>query len=302
MLNTPVLFIVYNRMETTKQVFAKIKEVKPSKIYIAADGPKRPEDQKKVDQVRKYILENIDWPTEIRTLFQEKNLGVQRAVNESLQWFFSFEERGIILEDDCLPTAGFFKYCEELLELYRNDTTIGIITGRNELGVYETNQTGDYFLSTRGFVWGWATWRDRIKNLDISIFEKIKIKEMADLFRNTSSILEFVYRLKNVQELKNNRVDTWDYQWSICLLLNAQFTLVPKKNMVQNIGLGNVSTHKFELDIDDVEVFENLGEINHPDKLTVEKTYTWKTVKKHTGGLLKVLIPRFLVKTVRYFK
>jgi hypothetical protein len=302
MLNTPILFIVYNRLETTKQVFAKIKEVRPPRIYIAADGAKSAADQEKVERVREYILENIDWPAETYTLFQEENLGVKHAVNESLQWFFSFEERGIILEDDCLPAKDFFGYCEELLELYENNPDIGMITGRNELGVYETNQSGDYFLSTRGFIWGWATWRDRIQNLDISIFEKIKVKETADLFRNTSSFLEFIYRLKNVQELKRNRVDTWDFQWCISLLLNAQHTLVPKKNMVRNIGLGEASTHKFQTDTDEVELFENLGEINHPERLTVEKKYTRKTVKKHTGGLLKVLIPRFLIKTVRYFK
>lgn len=302
MLNTPVLFIVYNRLETTRQVFAKIKEVRPSKIYIAADGPKGGADQKKVERVREYILENIDWPAETHTLFQEKNLGVKHAVYESLQWFFSLEERGIILEDDCLPATDFFGYCEELLELYENDPEIGMITGRNELGVYETTQSGDYFLSTRGFVWGWATWRDRIENLDISIHEKIKIKEIIELYRNTSSILEFVYRLKNVQELKKNRVDTWDYQWSMGLLLNAQKTVVPRKNMIRNIGLGEVSTHKFQSDSDDVKFFENLEKIRHPEKLTLENKYTRETVKKHTGGLMRVLIPRFLVNTVRYFK
>lgn len=302
MLNTPVLFIVYNRLETTKKVFAKIKEAKPPRIFIASDGPKDTTDHKKVDGVREYILENIDWTTEIYTLFQEKNLGVKHAVYQSLEWFFSIEKKGIILEDDCLPATDFFKYCEELLDLYENDPKIGMITGRNELGTYETNQSGDYFLSTRGFVWGWATWRNRITNLDIEVFEKINVKKTADLLRNTSSVLEFIYRLKNIQELKKNRVDTWDYQWSIGLLLNAQLTVVPKKNMVRNIGLGEVSTHKFQTDTDEVELFDNQGKINHPERLTVEKKYTRETVKKHTGGLLKIIMPRFLIKMVRYFK
>lgn len=302
MLNTPVLFIVYNRLETTKKVFAKIKEVKPSRIYVAADGPKGEADQKKVERVREYILENIDWPAEIYTLFRAKNIGVKHAVSESLQWFFSKEERGIILEDDCLPAIDFFRYCEELLEFYENDPKIGMITGRNELGMYDNGQPGDYFLSTRGFVWGWATWRDRIKYLDVDIFDKIGKKEIVALYRNTSSFLEFVYRLKNIRELKENRVDTWDYQWSISLLLNAQQTVVPQKNMIRNIGFGNVSTHKFESDTDDVEFFEDLGIIVHPKTLSTEKNYTLETVKKHTGGLLRVLAPRFLIKTVRYFK
>lgn len=303
MLNTPVLFIVYNRLETTKKVFAKIKEAKPSRIYIAADGAKEgvASDEIKVKEVRNYISEAVDWPAEVYTLFQKENLGVKHAVSKALKWFFSFEDKGIILEDDCLPASSFFNYCEELLSFYENDDRVGMITGRNELGTYNRNQQ-DYFLSTRAFIWGWATWKNRIEYLDINIAQKITFRDTMNLFRNTSSFLEFIYRMRNIRQLKQNSVDTWDYQWSIGLLLNSKFTIVPQKNMIKNIGFGEASTHKFQSSTDTVELFEDLSEIKHPGKLTLEKKYTYKTVEKHTGGLLRTLVPRFVVKIVRYFK
>lgn len=302
-MNTPVLLIVYNRLNTTRQVLDKIREAGPTAIYVAGDGPKpgNSGDQDKVKKVRQYILENIDWPAEVYTLFQEENLGVKHAVSKALEWFFSFEEKGIILEDDCLPSSSFFNYCEELLSFYENDDRVGMITGRNELGTYHSNND-DYFLSTRAFIWGWATWKNRIECLDINIAPKITFRDVFALFRNTSSFLEFVYRMKNIQQLKQNTVDTWDYQWSIGLLLNSKFTIVPKKNMIKNIGFGEASTHTFQSSTDTVELFGDFKKIKHPGKLSIEKKFTNKTIKKHTGGLLRSLVPGFAVKFVRYFK
>lgn len=301
-LTTPVLFIVYNRLETTKKVFSRIREAKPTRIYIAADGPKGTVDLKKVEKVREYILENIDWSTEIRTLFQKDNLGAKYAVFEALEWFFSLESRGIILEDDCLPGNGFFSYCEELLDRYESDKQIGMISGRNELGTYENEKEGDYFLSTRGFCWGWATWRDRFEMLDIDIAQKVTLNNILVLYKNASSFLEFVFRMKNIKQLRVDNLDAWDYQWSICLLLNSMYAIVPKKNMIKNIGFGEGATHAFNNDVDNVDHFEGMGSIIHPNKLSSIKEYTHQTVLKHTGGLLRALVPRFLVKTVRYFK
>jgi GT2 family glycosyltransferase len=121
-LKTAVLFLIFNRPDTTKQVFAAIRKAKPPKLYVAADGPRadNPGEAEKVEQVR-LIATNIDWDCELKTLFRDENLGCGKGVSSAITWFFENEGEGIILEDDCLPSQSFFWYCEELLERYRED-------------------------------------------------------------------------------------------------------------------------------------------------------------------------------------
>lgn len=109
-LKIPVLFLVFNRLDTTKQVFEVIRQAKPQRLYVAADGPRadRPGENEMVQAVRDYVMDSIDWDCEINTLFQDHNLGCKHAVSGAISWFFENEEMGIILEDDCLPDLRFF--------------------------------------------------------------------------------------------------------------------------------------------------------------------------------------------------
>ena len=118
----PILFVIFNRFDTAKQVFERIKEVQPSKLYIAADGPRENKvgESEKCQQVRD-LVKLIDWNCEVKTLFRDKNLGCAKAVSGAISWLFENEEMGIILEDDCLPHLDFFPYCKELLEKYKDD-------------------------------------------------------------------------------------------------------------------------------------------------------------------------------------
>ena len=117
-LNTAVLFLVFNRLDTSKQVFQAISQAKPPRLYVAADGARvsKEGESEKVQAVRDYIMQNIDWKCEVKTLFRDENLGCKYAVSGAITWFFQNEEQGIILEDDCLPNQSFFWFCEELLE------------------------------------------------------------------------------------------------------------------------------------------------------------------------------------------
>ena len=158
-LNTPILFLVFNRLDATKQVFEVIRKVVPSKLYIGCDGPRdnREGEDKKVKAVREYVLDSIDWDCEIKTLFREKNLGCGKAVSSAISWFFENEEMGIILEDDCLPSLSFFPYCEELLIKYKEDARIYHISGHNPL-TYTKTKYSYYFVRIQ-HCWGWASWR-----------------------------------------------------------------------------------------------------------------------------------------------
>ena len=129
----PILFLVFNRLDTTKQVFEFIRQVKPKHLYIASDGARdyKAGEKEIVGAVRNYVLSSIDWECKVKTLFRDSNLGCRNAVNGAINWLFDNEETGIILEDDCLPSHSFFQFCEELLEKYKLDTRIMCISGDN---------------------------------------------------------------------------------------------------------------------------------------------------------------------------
>ena len=158
-MDTPILFLVFNRPDTTSKVFQRIREIQPLKLFIAADGP-RPEkegEKEKCETVKRSVLENIDWPCEVKTLFRNNNLGCGKAVSNAITWFFQNVEEGIILEDDILPDKSFFNFCKDLLEKYRYDERIKVIGGSNihkKAGIKDS-----YYFSSICRIWGWASWR-----------------------------------------------------------------------------------------------------------------------------------------------
>jgi hypothetical protein len=169
-LQTPVLFVIFNRLDTTNIVFKAIRKAQPKKLYIAADGP-RPgnvSDEEKCTSIRKLVI-NVDWDCELKTLFREENLGCGLGPASAYDWFFEHEEEGIILEDDCLPDPSFFIYCQELLEKYRHDTKIMHITGSNFQKGWQNDEDYSYYFSSYPHEWGWATWRRAWKLYDFKV-------------------------------------------------------------------------------------------------------------------------------------
>jgi hypothetical protein len=76
MYNIPILFVIFKRKDTALKSFESIKKVKPSKLYIAGDGPRNNQGEiLLVSETRKAILDSVDWDCEIHTLFQKSNLG-----------------------------------------------------------------------------------------------------------------------------------------------------------------------------------------------------------------------------------
>lgn len=240
-LKTAVLFLVFNRLDTTKQVFEAIRTAKPPRLYVAADGAResREGEAEKVNAVREYILSNIDWECEVKTLFREQNFGCKMAVSGAITWFFSNEEMGIILEDDCLPTQSFFWFCEELLEKYKDDMRVGQISGDNfQKGIKRGE--ADYYFSIYNHIWGWASWANRWKNYDVSLntFENANFINHLIEEKNTNQYWKNVF-----DEMTEQKIDTWDYQWTFTLWNQNQFTILPNVNLISNVGFGADATH-----------------------------------------------------------
>jgi hypothetical protein len=242
-LNTAVLFLIFNRLDVTKQVFQAIRQAKPPRLYLAADGARKNTEgeAEKVIAVREYVLQNVDWDCEVKTLFRDKNLGCKYAVSGAIDWFFEQEEMGVILEDDCLPNQSFFWFCEELLERYKDDLRVGQVSGFNYNLQYASLKY-DYFFSRYPMIWGWASWRNRWDKYTVTLegFDEIKGNNQFSLMFDKA---ENRKRWGDFYKVKKNLIDTWDFQWAFTLYKNNQLTIIPKNNFIMNLGFGKDSTH-----------------------------------------------------------
>lgn len=241
-LLTPVLFIVFNRLDTTRRVFEAIRHAQPSRLYIAADGPREDKlgEDLKVREVRAYVMNLIDWKCEVKTLFREENLGCKRAVSSAIDWFFENEEEGIILEDDCLPDEHFFPFCVQLLEKYRDNERVMMISGDNFLGEPVT-PADSYYFSKYCHIWGWASWRRAWKHYDVSM--RLWPQVRVDGFSKMVDSQEYFFWKWGFDHTFGGQIDSWDYQWSFACWMNKGIEIMPTVNLVSNLGCGEDSTH-----------------------------------------------------------
>ncbi|MFH1360098.1 MAG: hypothetical protein ABIJ41_03565 [Candidatus Omnitrophota bacterium] len=242
-LTTPVLFLVFNRPELTAKVFNEIKKAKPKRLFIAADGsrPGVKGEKEKIDRVKE-IVSHVDWACEVKTLFREKNAGCKIAVSSAINWFFEQVEEGIILEDDCLPSNSFFFFCQELLERYRKDERIMQITGSN-YGYVDPAFPYDYFFTKYAVIWGWATWKSAWSKMDLDLpylEECITLSFLDTVYFSKGEILKSINDFK---KYKKGRIDTWDYPWNFSMITHNGLAVVPRLNLITNIGFDGDSTH-----------------------------------------------------------
>ncbi|MDN3547640.1 nucleotide-diphospho-sugar transferase [Mucilaginibacter aquaedulcis] len=308
-LKTPVLLLIFNRPETTKLVFEQIRKVKPSYLYVASDGPRtgNENDKKVVAETRNWVLQNVDWDCQVETLFRSENLGCANAVSSAIDWFFNNVEMGIILEDDCLPDDSFFDFCEELLIKYQYDTRIMHITGTNLLSDYKREADYSYYFSKYANVWGWASWKRAWQKYDLDIKSFSEYREKGYLKDYFSYYPAYVSRLKWYSEVLNikgdeRNFDTWDYQWCFTCSSNSGLSIVPKKNLIKNIGFGGSATHTNVVDkffSQDTEKMES--PLVHPNFVLVDQQHDLVYEKKVFGGnflAFKTILIDFLRKII----
>jgi len=242
-LNIPILFLVFNRPDTTIKIFNAIRNVKPQKLFIACDGPryKNKSDVENVQKVRNYINDGIDWQCEVHTLFRDKNLGCKIAVSSAINWFFEKNEMGIVLEDDCVPHPSFFNYCEEMLIKYKDEKQVMQISGFNALKYVSLKES--YYFAKFGPIWGWATWRRAWQKYDLRMKDWEIIKKEKLYKQYCDSKMEEIWRVNTYDKTFKGEINTWDYQWSFAKLINNGLSIIPVNNLIKNIGFGENATH-----------------------------------------------------------
>ncbi|RDB04340.1 nucleotide-diphospho-sugar transferase [Runella aurantiaca] len=274
--STPILFIIFNKIEETKKVFEVIRQQRPAQLFIAADGPRptKEGEKEKCDYIKNWVVNNIDWPCVIKTLFREQNVGCGKGPSEAVTWFFEHVQEGIILEDDCLPNDTFFGFCADLLDKYRDDEQVSIVSGNNFQLQQPMPLTADYYFSVFPSSNGWATWRRSWQGFDyhITYWEKLDKKDFIKfLFEDKEHQQWWKQQFDWIHRQKPD--DMWDFQFHFLCMSRRQLAVMPKANLVKNIGYGPDATHSQDPDnyFANMPTYELNFPLTHPER--IERNY-----------------------------
>lgn len=266
-----VLYLGFNRPHLTAVTFDSIRRAAPQRLFVALDGPRgKPGEVESCNEVAK-IVGAVDWDCEVHRLVRTENLGCRRAVSSAIDWFFDLVDEGVVVEDDCLLSGSFLGYCADLLEKYRNDERVWMISGTNLLGQWRYRRASYFF--GEGGVWGWATWRRAWHHADIDL------RSWADPESRTRAEAFFgrlQWRLLKplFQATAEGRIDTWDYGWSFTRASHGALAAIPAINLVRNLGFGADATHTSESSpFAQLPCGDLAFPLRHPDSVTFDRGY-----------------------------
>lgn len=242
-MKTPVALIIFNRPDQTRQVFEVIRQAKPSMLLVIADGPRaeRPGEDKKCAETRA-IIDSVDWDCQVLKNYSDINLGCGKRPATGLDWVFDQVEEAIVLEDDCLPHPTFFRYCEELLDYYKEDQRVMAICGSNvQFGKSRTNYS--YYFSRYSICWGWASWRRAWKYFDFDMNMWPEVRDtnlLVDILDNDYAVKVWHQTL---QMTYDKMLNCWGFQWTFANFMQNGLAVMPNVNLISNIGYTNEATH-----------------------------------------------------------
>jgi len=277
----PVVLIIFNRPQLTARVYERIRAARPRQLLVVADGPRttRPGEAQLCESARK-IVSSPDWPCELSVNFASENLGNRRRVSSGLDWVFERCSEAIVLEDDCLPCASFFSFCSTMLERFRDDERVMHISGDNFDG--KTHWGGaSYYFSRYPFTWGWASWKRAWRHYDVNLAAWPAAQSERRLESVFENPVEIRYWTDIFNKLYRGEIDTWDYQWLFSCWRRGGLSVLPNKNLVTNIGVGEDAAHFTSYHITTGVPTHELGELVHPKTVIRNKKADQSSFGKH---------------------
>lgn len=285
----PILIIGFNRLDTFQKVFDQVKKVKPLKLYLAVDGPRagNAEDIQKCASVCE-ISRQVDWECDLHTLFRKENVGCGRGPSEAISWAFeTCGDRLIILEDDCVPVDSFFPFCDELLERYKEDERVWLISANCYYKVENGFKDSDYVFSNFAHTHGWATWKRCWEQFDIEMsdfpefiakggaYNVMPFPEAAELWNKKYQ--------KVYDNIEFEKTHSWDSQWGYARLKNRGLGICPSKHLIKYVGEYGTHFHGNEK-LGKVGSGEMPAEIRHPQfilpSIDYEREYFYHYIRK----------------------
>ena len=295
--NTPVLFLIYKNSKVTKEVFDEIIKLKPLKLYIAADGPKNSSEDEECRNVRA-ITDYINWECQVHRRYLDNNLGCKKAVSSAISWLFNNEDRGIILEYDCLPNQSFFSFCANMLEKYNDIESVMHIGGSNfQDGI--TRGDGSYYFSAITGVWGWATWKRSWVCYDPNANDIEDFIGSGRIHKLLTSRITRKYWSKRFLNVKFGiNKSSWAIPWAFSVMNSNGVCIVPNSNLVSNIGFNSNATHAFDVNSPFSCIpTKNLGSILHPSSIVIDhEADNYATQKLYKDGDAIIVIIKSIIK------
>ncbi len=240
-LHVPVAQIIFRRPETTRRVVEAIAAARPPRLYVIADGPRTPEEAAQCAAARAVVEQAITWECDVITDYADRNLGLKRRVSSGLDRVFAQEEQVIVLEDDCVPDPTFFRFCQELLERYRDEPRVMHIGGNNFLP--QVRIPDSYAFCRYPHIWGWATWRRAWQLYDVDMRAWTAAADKGPLLAPFTHPRERQFWQQMWDAVCAARIDTWDYQWTFACVSHGGLAIMPAVNLVSNIGFGQDASH-----------------------------------------------------------
>ena len=297
LFQVPIYLQIFNRPDLTRKVFAEIQKIKPFKLFITADGPRKNiiNDKNKCVEARS-ILKKIDWECEVFTNFSDDNNGVFKSMTEGISWMFKHVDRAIILEDDCISHFSFFRYCQDLLNYYKDDKRIALISGSNFQPLENTTKYS-YYFSRYSHIWGWATWKRSWDKIDFDMEYWPKYKKMKGLDSVFYRKHEREYWYKYYQDVFEGKVEkNWDLIFQLSSFMNNTMAVLPNRNLVSNIGFGVDSTHvKLKTKFNSIKLSEIKFPLDHPSFICRSVAADDFTEKTMFSGGIKSQIKRKII-------
>lgn len=260
----PVLLLAFNRPLLVRRVLAVLSDARPARLYVAVDGPRasHPDDGERCDEVRQVIERGVAWPCEVRSLFRESNVGLQKAIVSGVDWFFEHEAAGVILEDDCVPAPAFLPFAAELLETYRDTPSVMHISGVSMRSPSRERAApaASYAFAGSGHVWGWATWRRAWRAFEPTLAAWPRVREQ---YRHAANPLRRALAHK-FASAHAGRKWTWSRAWYWTIAQQQGLAIIPAVNLVENVGTGPDATHQHGS--------------RHPLRQRAETTLAWPLV------------------------
>jgi len=267
-INIAILILCFDRPDLLKKLLKILKYFNAKKIYISQDGydGNNYEIKKRHTEV-KILIKKINWTKTLKTNYFKKNLGKQVAPPKGIDWFYKNVKKGIILEDDTLPSKSFFSYCDILLKKHQKDKKIFQICGTGTLNKGFGNIT---YISSVPWMHGWATWRNRWKNYSYKIKNLKKLSKNKNFKKNVPFFFGRLYWLSLFKNFTLGKHKTWDYTIvNDCLTKNLG-CLKPSFNMITNIGYKNKNVLSKRKRVE-VKEFEHLK--NRNNNYFLEKSF-----------------------------
>lgn len=297
-LDTPVIFLIFNRPEETAKVFEQIALQRPEKLFIVADGPRSAEEATSCLAART-VVEKIDWECEVHRRYADQNLGCALSVSQGISWALECVDTAIILEDDCLPSADFFRFCREMLQRYSAERRIGMISGVN-FGAGPTDPSLSYYFSRYHNIWGWATWRDRWVHYDHQMSDWPVLRGKGWPAHHFGGYWKGEFWKKLLDDAYTGRLDAWGTRWLFTLWRHDLWSVVPGVNLIENIGFQPTATHTRKPPAWQIRSHEKLTwPLRHPARIELDREADRRSEKLIIGLPAVRVLRGYLSRCVR---